>query len=260
MSNKIWTVRSSAISSVLENYTVLQETLDAVIEENKRDEIAVKASGALAQMENFHTLFGLYMAKIIFSSTDQAARTLQGKDISAHEASAVISALREYLKHMRDSFDISWRDVTELAITHNIVVSVPRQRVLSKKLDETRTQHTFATTEPQPYYRQQYNIVIDNIVGQLNARFSQSVLDRLLDMEKILLDAANGQLQSVDEAAASDVIQVYAEAGFIDLEKLQSQLKMLPTIIKTINDLNKEAGVAGVGTNAKHLTSISTVN
>ena len=35
---------------------------------------------------------------------------------------------------------------------------------------------------------------------------------------------------------------------------------MLPTIIKTINDLNKEAGVAGVGTNAKHLTSISTVN
>ena len=66
------------------------ETLDIVYRENKRDEVAAKASGVVAQMGNFQTFFGLWASKLLFSATDQSADALQGKDISAHEASGIM--------------------------------------------------------------------------------------------------------------------------------------------------------------------------
>jgi hypothetical protein len=189
-----WTVRAAAISSVLSSYEALQETLDVVIEENRRGEMAAKASGIMAQMEKFHTVFGLHIAKLVFTATDQAATSLQGKDITAAEATGVISSLKKHLSTIRDSFDAVWCDIVKYAKKMDITVTVPRQRKLSRKLDDTRTQHMFSADVPEDYYKQQYFAVIDAIRGELENRFSQSSMERLAYIETVLLDAANGRL------------------------------------------------------------------
>lgn len=233
-----WTVRAAAISSIIDNYDALQETLDQIINENKRDDIAAKAGGILAQMETFHTLFGLHYAKLIFSATDQSAVTLQGKDITATDARGIINSLKAYLDSLRDSFEIFWTSVVQFADKKNVVISIPRQRNLPKKLDDTQTQHKFAVNRPEEYYRQQYNAVIEAIKGQLETRFSQAALDRLSVIETTLLDGANGRQQALYSTDAYTSLLVYEH--LIDIQKLDTQLHMLPSVIETVNQMNKD--------------------
>lgn len=99
-----------------------------VVKENKRNEIAAKASGIAAQMEKFHTVFGLHVAKLIFTATDQAATMMQGKDVTAAEARGIINSLKIHLSKIRDLFDTFWSDIVKYAEQMDIAVTVPRQR------------------------------------------------------------------------------------------------------------------------------------
>lgn len=61
-----WTVRHSAITSILNNYQALMSTLQVV--QQGRDEYAAKAMGLLTQMESFETFFSLHLSNLIFFS------------------------------------------------------------------------------------------------------------------------------------------------------------------------------------------------
>ena len=78
-----WTVRHSAIDSILKNYGALMETLSVV--KCGSDEYAAKATGLLTQMESFSTLFALKLAHLVFSSAEQLSLNLQAKDTTAAE-------------------------------------------------------------------------------------------------------------------------------------------------------------------------------
>jgi hypothetical protein len=235
-----WTVRSKAISSVLDNYDALQDTLDCVIGEHKRDEIAAKASGVMTQLEKFHVFFGLYLAKAVFSASDQTANSFQGKDITASEASSLVSSLRRYLLNMRDSFASFWEDVCKVAAEKEIPIDIPRQRKRSKKVDDTASSHTFGIME---YYRQQSYAVIDCIVNQIETRFSQATLKKLVSIEALLLDAANDKVHRVTDSASDSVDPLCFYASVLDLNRLDTELKMLPDVLKTISDVNQTANV-----------------
>jgi hypothetical protein len=90
---------------ILSNYGALQQTLDGVSQEHRRGETAMKESGILAPMDKFHIVLGLHVAKVVFTATDQAATTFQGKDITAAEATEVTTSLKKYTSSIRDSFD-----------------------------------------------------------------------------------------------------------------------------------------------------------
>ena len=248
-----WTVRAVAISSVLSNYDALQETLDAVVKENGRGEIAVKASGVLAQMVKFQTVFGLPAAKVVFTATDQAATTLQGKDMTAADATGIMISLKKYLNSMRDSFDAFWSDIVKYAKHMDIDVTVPRQRKLSRRRDDTGTQHTFSVDVPQEYYKQQYFAVIDAILGQLRSRFSQSSMDRLGFIETVLLDAANGRVLN-STVAPEHPLSVHEH--FIDYEKLTQQQQMLSSVLETMNEMKSGEYREGAYIPVKQVTSV----
>ena len=64
-----WTVRNDSINSVLRNYANLITILEEV--RKGRDEYAAKGNGLLTQMESFETFFGLKLAYLIFSASEQ---------------------------------------------------------------------------------------------------------------------------------------------------------------------------------------------
>ena len=60
------------------------ETLDEV--KSGRDDYAAKANGLLMRMETFEVFFGLKLAYLLFSASEQFATNLQAKDTSVYKA------------------------------------------------------------------------------------------------------------------------------------------------------------------------------
>ena len=89
-----------AIDAILKNYSVITEELEQIGEES-HSESSRKALGLLALMERFSTYFGLKLAFLVFSATEQASSTLQYKDINAQEAAMAIDAAKTFLGRRR---------------------------------------------------------------------------------------------------------------------------------------------------------------
>ena len=92
-----WTVRTSAIDSILKNYLVIDAELDQISEESCGN-TAGKASGLRAVMAKFSTFFGLKLSFLIFSITEQLSVTLQGSNMNVQEASSAAIVARTFLE------------------------------------------------------------------------------------------------------------------------------------------------------------------
>lgn len=82
---------------------------------------------------------------------------------------------------------------------------------------------------PQSYFRRQYFEVLDLLASELKRRFQQKQgLPVAAVLEKTLIDAANSSPDQV-----SDDLQIYKND--LNLVRLQTQLHMLPDLIRTRN-------------------------
>ncbi|KAK7485308.1 hypothetical protein BaRGS_00023407, partial [Batillaria attramentaria] len=79
-----WTVRASTMHSLLQNYSVLQETFEVVFEGS--DDYARRASGLLVLMQKFSTFFGLTLSLAIFAVTENLSCSLQSKQTTCEGA------------------------------------------------------------------------------------------------------------------------------------------------------------------------------
>ena len=94
-----WTVRHSAIDSILKNYQALMSTLEVV--QQGHDEYAAKGKGLLMQMESFDTFFSLKLAYLVFSAAEQFSTNLQAKDTTVAEATSGAHLLRSRYTSLR---------------------------------------------------------------------------------------------------------------------------------------------------------------
>lgn len=80
-----WTVRAESLKSALDNYTVLQDLWDTVLENNLDPEVRSSIIGVKAQMESFAYFFGVCIGERILKHADnlskpsKAAQFLQQK-------------------------------------------------------------------------------------------------------------------------------------------------------------------------------------
>lgn len=95
-----WTLRTSALQSVIDNYESLQDVLLTVAKENS--EAGRKASGYASLMNNFSIIFGLKLSHLIFSAAEQANKALQRIEINCQERSTVVKSLISYLVRLRE--------------------------------------------------------------------------------------------------------------------------------------------------------------
>eukprot|EP00731_Ephydatia_muelleri_P037625 Em0522g5a len=103
-----WTCRTGSINAVIENYAVLQQTLEEIAE-TCRDEYGRKAAGFQALMGKFSTFFGLKLAHVVFGASEQLSTTLQSKDTTAQDARLAVNLAKRFtigrgmLQHSRSS-------------------------------------------------------------------------------------------------------------------------------------------------------------
>ena len=59
-----WTVRASSLNSILQNYTVIQKSLDTFADSASRDpEMSARCTDVATQFEQFNFLFGVHLVR-----------------------------------------------------------------------------------------------------------------------------------------------------------------------------------------------------
>lgn len=221
-----WTVRHSAIDSILKNYHALMTTLQSI--QLGHDEYAAKGRGLLAQMESFDTFFSLKLAYLIFSAVEQFSVNLQAKDTTIAEGVRGALLLKTHFDSMRTDADFG-------RFYHNILDSssnlteeplLPRYRRIPRRIDEGAPPHRYSS--PEERYHHAYFEAIDHVSGEISNRFEQSDVSTVCSIESLLIDSANDEeIPEIPEP----VIKLFE--GKVNLERLNIQLRMLPDAIKS---------------------------
>lgn len=235
-----WTVRHGSIASILRNYSIIQSALEEI--RQGHDEYAAKASGMVLKMDNFDTFFGLKLAYLIFSASEQLSINLQAKDTTVQEAVRGSRLLTTHLRSLRDEskFDSFYDTVVRESGELTAEPTLPRRRKMPKRFDDGATPHTYAT--PKDRHRHMYFEVTELAAGEVERRFTQRDLGIISDLESSLIKCANGE---TDQFISTD-LEAYLKDDF-DLERLKIQLSMLPDVIKTSS------------LSIKHVTNVRTI-
>ncbi|XP_066265791.1 zinc finger MYM-type protein 1-like [Branchiostoma lanceolatum] len=222
-----WTVRTAAIESILSNYTTLMDTMQEV-NATTRDEYGLKAGGVLAALEKFNTLFALRLGQLLFSSAEEVSTTLQTKDLSVQEAVGSVESLKTYYRRQRkeEAFDSFYMLTEQAARELNIgEPTLPRYRRQPRRLDDGSEPHRPAG--PKEFYRQVYFQACDLLTGELTERFDQEFLKPVVAMERVLINAANGN----DVSNHVDEVMTSVFGKDLDRPKLTRHLAMLQDVI-----------------------------
>lgn len=222
-----WTVRHSAISSILKNYKTLQTALDKIKEGH--DEYAAKASGLLNRMEEFDTFLGLKLSYQIFAPSEQFSTNIQAVDITIQEAMKGAHLLASHLTSMRNEhmFNRFYDQTIQESRSLTEEPKLPRNRKLPRRIDHgSSAPHHHSCAKDR--YRQIYYEAIDTVTEEVRRRFDQSDIRLIREIENLLLNAANGtSIDTLPQEIANILV------GDVDVERLKVQLCMLPDVIKT---------------------------
>ena len=239
-----WTCRTASISAVIENYETLLEALDE-ISETCKDEYGRKAVGFHALMAKFSTFFGLKLAHLVFSTSEQLSITLQNKDTTAQDANIAANLAKAFYVRQRDlaAFQSFYQNVITNADGKTEPPALPpRYSNIPRRYDDGSLQYRFSN--PEEYYRQQYFQVMESLPGELTRRFDQKGFCLTSKIEAVILSSCIGQACPIPD----EVSNLYSKD--LNLERLQVQLSMLPDLVKS-NTL--------YGHSLKSVTSIRTM-
>ncbi|XP_046548889.1 zinc finger MYM-type protein 1-like [Haliotis rubra] len=126
-----------------------------------------------------------------------------------------------------DTFSEFYKSVVDEAEDKTDPPRLPRYRKRPKRLDDGSNTHTFPSVED--YYRQQYFEGLDIVSEQLKRRFSQKGFNTAVEIEQLLLSAANGRNFQI----SSHIRELYKDD--VDFVRLNTQLSMLHDTVKSVS-------------------------
>lgn len=133
-----WTVRASAINSVICNYEHLMETLERVVAERKTpSDAAYTARGLLNSMNSAETYFKCSVAYRLFSLSDSFATAIQSPAMTIAEVMRRKHQVLSELTVLRDQFEVMFDAAVNEAKRMDLEdMTLPRRRRVPAKIME----------------------------------------------------------------------------------------------------------------------------
>ncbi|KAK3916669.1 52 kDa repressor of the inhibitor of the protein kinase, partial [Frankliniella fusca] len=165
-----WVQRHEAVQVFLSGISEMIEALES-ISKWQDGETAGKAKSLLNNLLQTEFLVTLVALQDILATSISLSRFLQKETIELQEASGALqdtlSVLEEKRRNSDEIFGILYNSAEELTSKFGVVIPQPR--------GSARGRHP--TTNAESYYRQTiYNPMLDNIIQDLNSRFTSEVL------------------------------------------------------------------------------------
>ncbi len=218
------------------------------IQASGRDDCALKAVGYLQSLEKFSTFFGLHLAYLIFSATEQLSLTLQSKNTTIQEVVMSSELAVAFLEKQRSqsAFELFYDRVLKESGDLTSEPALPRYRRKPQRYDDGSEAYRFE--DAKSFHKQQYYEALETIKGEINSRFKQERgMPIAAALEKSLLDAFKGNFE------LPDVIFSYSKD--LNISRLKVQIQM---VIKSVTSLLKTFNLENSTQVIKSVTSLRT--
>ena len=228
-----WTVRGASISSILENYNILNKLWDECLEGSLVPDIKGRIIGVKAQMSQYKLLFGLHLSERILKITDNLSKTLQNESLSAAEAQVIAGQTVETLKRMRsdEMFELFWKHVECLRVrTDTDEPTLPRKRKAPRRYEVGDGESHHSNTV-EDHYRQNYFEAIDLAVTSIEDRFNQPGYLLYQNLEELLTKLANKEDYTTE---LQEVLAFYGDD--FDASELSTQLEVFSSGFTSENE------------------------
>ncbi|XP_047116035.1 uncharacterized protein LOC124795997 [Schistocerca piceifrons] len=219
-----WAARYLAMSSVLPNYTELQEFFLNVSRKVNSDSGA-KANGFFINMQTYDFFFVLSLLGKLFGHIDTVNIALQRKSLHLEKANKMISTLVTSIKFMRNNFESFWGEVTSKCQDMDVdspKLSRRRKVKVPKKYDDSINLSVETFTEVCDKYRRLYYETMDTSISFLESRFKTQQFMFVNQIEQFLLG---------DNKRSFDILSFYKSD--IDKERLLLHRSMFHEIIQS---------------------------
>ena len=224
-----WVVRNRCLLSIQNNWkTLMQLFAEISTDKATQREIREKANGILKKLHSMKILLGIRIAIFLFAPCESLARQLQAKSTTPCSAVSGSNILLNFLKDKRSdsTFDEIYDAVLIQAEELDIVEPIPgRQKRIPARYTNSETLnsaegqfHTFRDKARQHFYS-----VLDHLVVSISDRFDQPGLSFAAEIERFILNAANGE-----EIVWTEKLNAYPE---IQLEELKRELPLFKSVI-----------------------------
>lgn len=223
-----WCVRVKSLKRFKQQYSTVQRTLQAIIDDPGASPPEKKATirGYVRKMNGFGSMFYLIVSIEIFCPCEQLARALQNPRITATGAKQAARLLINRLETLRSDkefhrlFDEAFVAADELNLDHPIE---PKSRKPPQHREQIENPAFPAKLSAKDLFRKDYFEILDLLSNKLKERFDQKGLNTLEMLEDILLAAFKGNVFAEDDLKKR--LGVHAED--FQISDLHAQLKML---------------------------------
>ena len=225
-----WTVRAKSLSTILKNWLILVKTFEESAEEVSDGKMKVRLTGILEVMKKFDVFYGMAVAHLILSQTDNLSKSLQKSDLSASEGYTLAMHTVATLESFKNDKEFAkfYNKIQDDAKAVNVSEPVlPRKRKRNSMLDdyEHDVPEVVEFSDNQEYYKKPYIEALDHTIKGIRNRFNQKGYKTLQKLENLLLKAACGE--NYDEEF--EYVTNFYKSD-INPDALQSQLKTFTTI------------------------------
>lgn len=198
-----WTVRNETFRSILDNYNVLLELWDTILNDKPDSDTRARVNGIDSQMKTFDFYFGASLLCRLLSHTDNLSKTLQHTAMSAAEGQHLVRMTTASLKSVRteEMFNLFWQNIIAQASKLDIgEPTLPRRRKAPRRYEVGESDSSGVTPcSPQDHYRVTYFEAIDTVIGCISDRFQQEGYRMYCKVEQLLLKTEQDHGGEVDE-------------------------------------------------------------
>ena len=187
------TVRAESLSSIINNFKVLQAPWEEPIEVVQDSETKTRIRGVAIQIETFDYFFGNLLGQLILKHADNLSITLQRQNISASEGEQIAKMTVETLELIPndESYDHFWKTTTEKAKSLDIgEPCLPRCRKVPARYEDGMPSGHFHDSTVG-YYKQIYFEALDLIINCIEDRFDQPGFRIYYSIESLLVKFVN---------------------------------------------------------------------
>ena len=187
-----WLARTPALQDVLRAYDALQLCFEDFAQSSGI--CYAKANGIAVVLGKSLSYLGIYVSLLVFRRAEQVFRRLQQRGIMLKAAMDAVSELREYYVPLHT--DETWEEVWQHVISKSVELDLESPQLTRVRRPPRKLKQTTTVTAPCQFnnvktkHKIHYLQLIDLLVAELDRRFDQPGMSKLLVIERILTGKA----------------------------------------------------------------------
>ena len=222
-----------AITNAIRNYKPIYNTISQ-LSHNKnlslKAGLSEKLHSCFRSLQQFATILGLIICKLVFTLTDKSSKQLQSQTLTAQSANGIIHNLKTTSSDYRTKEEYwkdCWDEAIEIANSVDIEPQLPRRSKVNRRYDDGAENHQF---EVEQYYRKMYYEVMDMLIASLDDRLNSEAIELLSSIEHLVVAACQEERTNRDCVVPQNIQSIYEKDftfGKYNIDDLSGELMAL---------------------------------